>query len=213
MNSKFDGQQIQSVARSRVLHGQSDALSRLHQFLCLRTAIYRTLHITDSEPQLLDVASPALRSLSSDPYDAHRVHLGHFTALTRLELSGYNFNRVQLLWKQSTVQELIAIRCRNVHAPFLVPGAMPALTSIHIEHTGTYNSDSGSSKKQGMLATLMERPHFHQISGDNNFFTAGVNRLLATWHRSAFTQQTIECRTKIPHHKLTVWTKLGHQIA
>lgn len=168
----------------------------------------------ESEDRFLDVATPALQSLSSESFSPSQLrfrHYRHLTAITRLELLGFDFSRVDVLWRQSAVQELIAIRCTHVHAPFLLSGAMPALRKLHAEEAEghTQRSFASTSERQAAITDLMDRPQFQQISGLTSFFTAGLKRLLVTWDRAGFTERTIECRTTTSHDKMTVWTKPG----
>lgn len=167
----------------------------------------RTRHLIDSDNQLLALASPSLRSLSSEPCKDFQVHMGRLTALTRLEVIGFDLSKVQLLWEQLAVQELIATRCSNACAPFFLPAAMPALQKLHVEEVKMLSPILSQNRRQDMVRELMDRPPFNQISGGDSFFRASMDRPLATWCRSAFTEHSIQCHTDTPHDELTVWTR------
>lgn len=109
------------------------------------------------------------------------------------------------------MQELIAIDCTNIHYHFFSCGALPALRKLHIEKAkGVSDSSWRQPERKMTIPDLMAHPHLHQISGDESFFTDEIKRVLAGWHKSAFTEQTIECHTTTPHNELTVWTEPGY---
>lgn len=161
-----------------------------------------------SHHKFLQVANPALQSLSSKSWGYNSVSLPVFTALTKLELIGGLVSCSQPRHTEWALQELVAISCTNVRAHFFVPRPLPALKKLHVENAKRF-PNRGPLVDEGQMTVedLADHPHLHQISGDETFFTAELKGVLATWHRSAFTEQTIECHTTTPHNELMVWTK------
>ena len=178
-------------------------------------AICRTLHAIWSSEDFIHLASPSLQSLSSSGgHSAGTLScLRTLTALTRLELRCCNFlNAAQATFLQKlALRELVLTESPEIQTYLSEADSFTALRKLHIEEEPMWGRKQGRQvivqAARKAAEGFVHRPHLHQVSGNERFFSAEMRKALAKWHQSAFDEQTLDYHTYNPHHELSVHTR------
>lgn len=151
------------------------------------------------------LASPQLESLTMCNYEVFEAPqpdlaaVAGITALTRLELMGYEGTAEYEQLQSLPVKELVLISCPGIPEVLFVPGALTALQKLHLaeyepqpQSLEDFQRDLQAPGAEGYLpahqlrhlsARILSLPSLVQLSGEGTLIALGMAEGLQDWEK------------------------------
>ena len=187
----------------------------------------RSLILTASDPEFVDLADDSLPSISlkeQEPDTFESVaKLTRLTSLTRIEMRDMWAGDSLTSLRGLPLQELVLLDCPGVTYKLFAPAALTTLRRLHVEDVYCdevmFEEKPGCSRAfrqqlQKLGDTVLQLPALMQVSGRSNLLARGMKQGLEMWEDSEFTGGTmvsLRCFHRVSPGQMKIWRKPASQ--